>query len=605
MKRQILAVVIAVLLALSSVSTAHETDQFSVPATREFADLGPYFSHQFLDALVCAVDKTNTRIKKAAAIGSSDGRLQRLQSPDVIAAAVWHEFPWVVYHVENMEAALRNPSLRKRYPGMVVVHSPATWIYHHWGLLFDPTKLVRLKRSSTIMIDGTYLGTDKVVHFVHMGIIYYQAYRAALARGADEGEATRQAVSLGTTHLIYSENGLLGLLTTGVRSNADLAANYAGLKFFQNLTDWVRIRGVVRPPLFVRDGPYWKLAEGTRVHSDFLTCFVTDHWDEALNPNVYAPGMTQPLREAVRPYCADLLIRYANESGEPKTGKDFARITERLSSYYGEDYGYSRPPDVHVGIDQVCFPDEGIADARAVLVDSSANMGEAAVPETRGNRAASISVELRERIGRLGNDVDAWDRFGRSPLWWAIHGGTFDDIRLLITGGVDINHRDVDGESPVHWAARRGDVSVMELLLAHGAAANVTAVYDATPLHVAARGLHADVVRLLIEHGADVNARDEFGCTALHDVAARGDECLTAFLLDHGAMVDAADSQGTTPLHRAARAGHSETVARLLAAGANQQSTNLLGHTPRDEAVWGRHQTVIARLDPVTADTTK
>ena len=78
------------------------------------------------------------------------------------------------------------------------------------------------------------------------------------------------------------------MLTTGIRSNADLAANYAGFKFYRNLTEEVRIGDRVMPPMLVRQGPYWRLNDQVQPDSDFFTAFITPHWNEALNPNVYA-----------------------------------------------------------------------------------------------------------------------------------------------------------------------------------------------------------------------------------------------------------------------------------------------------------------------------
>ena len=65
----------------------------------------------------------------------------------------------------------------------------------------------------------------------------------ARKRGVDESTAVAQAVPLSTgNNLLLSENWLLGRFTTGIRSNADLAANYAGFKFYRNLTEPVRHR---------------------------------------------------------------------------------------------------------------------------------------------------------------------------------------------------------------------------------------------------------------------------------------------------------------------------------------------------------------------------
>ncbi|MGD2081126.1 MAG: hypothetical protein PVJ36_08365, partial [Nitrospirota bacterium] len=280
-------VAFALAAALVPASAAcHETDQYSVPLGREFADLRFYLSDYVFDRLDEAVEKTNSRIERSLRDGQPTEETARLQSPEAIAGAVSSEFPAVVYLVETWEFALRSERVKSRFPGMVVTYKPAFWIYHHPLLILDPTKLVRLRRTSTVMVDGTYFGTDKIPHFFDMGHIYFKTYRRALKEGLSEKEATGRAVSVSAGgDLIFSEGAILGGFTTGVRSNADLAANFAGLKFYRNLTEEVSLKGRMRPPLLLREGHYWRLNDHVKPHSDFFSVFVSRHFDEALNPS--------------------------------------------------------------------------------------------------------------------------------------------------------------------------------------------------------------------------------------------------------------------------------------------------------------------------------
>jgi hypothetical protein len=71
-------------------AAAHETDQYTLPVGREFADLGPHFSRVVHGALVTAVDRTNKAIKLS--LDRDDrptDRTARLQSADFIASEVW------------------------------------------------------------------------------------------------------------------------------------------------------------------------------------------------------------------------------------------------------------------------------------------------------------------------------------------------------------------------------------------------------------------------------------------------------------------------------------------------------------------------------------
>ena len=67
--------------------------------------------------------------------------------------------------------------------------------------------------------------------------------------------------------------------------------------------------------MLVRQGPYWRLNDQVRPDSDFFTAFITPHWNEALNPNVYASVTDARMRAVLRNRCPDLLDWYRDERG--------------------------------------------------------------------------------------------------------------------------------------------------------------------------------------------------------------------------------------------------------------------------------------------------
>src|SRR4051812_49134437 len=87
-------VTMLVLLAVCAPpARAHETDQFTTPAGREFADLGPGVSAWFYDRIERAVIKVNEDIK--AAQGNPEA-LKTLHSSNHMAKAVNGEIPWAM-----------------------------------------------------------------------------------------------------------------------------------------------------------------------------------------------------------------------------------------------------------------------------------------------------------------------------------------------------------------------------------------------------------------------------------------------------------------------------------------------------------------------------
>ena len=563
------AICLYAILALGLPLIAHETDQYTLPVGREFADLRYYFSEQFREALEDAIERVNARIDRSMRDGRPGRQTTHLQSPDTIASEVHFQFPWVVIHVEVLEAQLRSWATMQRYPGLITAYQPWPSIYDHWAIALDPTKLLRVRRSSTTMIDGVYLGTDKIVHFVHMGYLYYHYYRGFRARGVSESEAIQQVLAVGAGNHPLSERGLLGKVGTGVLSNADLASNYAGMKFYRNLTEPVTLRGVDRPPLLVRDGPHWRLNDQVANGVEFFSSFVSDHWDEALNPGVVDFHLQLWLPAQIKSRC-DALLRWHARRCDATDGKNyFTALAEELTKYFGEDYGHDGNPDELFTIARMCF------------ADADENPTDAEFAERPPALAAKSAGVHRVVLPADRMSVDVYER---TALWRAVESGDMERVAELLRMGADPDRADVDEETPLHCAARWRRSGAGDMLLAAGANPNARSRFGSTPLHLAARAGALLLVKQLISHGADVNASDVFGCAALHDAAQRGDSRVIASLLQAGADVQARDVHGTTPLHRAARAGHANIVRRLLAAGADRAAANKLGRTPSDEA---------------------
>ena len=73
----------AALFALGpSMMSAHETDQYTLPVGREFADLGPHFSAAVYESIVQAVGRTNAAIKWSLRHSNQPKETDRLQSTE-------------------------------------------------------------------------------------------------------------------------------------------------------------------------------------------------------------------------------------------------------------------------------------------------------------------------------------------------------------------------------------------------------------------------------------------------------------------------------------------------------------------------------------------
>jgi hypothetical protein len=556
----------AALLAPPRPAAAHESEQYTLPAGRTFADLGPHFSRIVHRAVADAAAATNAEIADAlnpataatAPDGSPRVSLAELQSQGYIATRVWSFLFAAMPTNELLDLALQSQALADRYPGLVVLHRPEHALYDDPALVVDPIKFVRtFFRAGTVDIDGTLVGTDKIIHFVNVGRIYHAAYVSRVARGASPERAMRSAIDATSRNPLFSEDGVLGMLTTGIRSNGDLAADYAGLLFYRNLTEAVRLGARTQPPMLVREGPYWRVA--AEPDSDFFTAFVSPHWNEVLNPSRYAGYFSPRLRSLVRERCADVLDHYRDAQGRRMDRAGFEAVERELSTFHGEDYDHESDPRSPVSVASVCF---------------AGDTTHAAAP------------------------AGGADPFDRTPLWWAAHHGRDDEVQRLLPLTPEVDAADLDGETALHAAARRGHAGVVLALLAAGAQADRAAANGSTPLMLAASNGRADAAAALLDAGADPNAREAlFGTTALHDAALGGHTRIVEVLLQHGADPRLSDDVGNGALHLAAFLGHAGVVDALLAGGAAPTARNAFGASARDEAQRGGHAGVAARLE--------
>src|SRR6266850_1705557 len=346
---------LALILLLSSTVVAHETDQFLLPPYRQFADLSDVLTHWSYDMLERAVEKTNSEIHQALA-EKNEKLLEHLHSQDHMVLAVNGELPWAGEVIDGLDRTLLSEETRARYPGLVVAHkSLGNNIYSGAGFFLDPRQLIRLIFSADFKAYGIHMGTDKIGHFTDMGLNYYKAWREAKRDGKSEEEARQNAVHLGTGDFVFSEKGLLGLWTAGSYSNADLCANYIGMLFYRNLTEPMRLKGQMRPPLMVRDGDYWRLNDHVQRDSDFFSWFFDEHLDESLNCSFYDGSMRGGIRVNVTQHAGEILQRHCDIHGNRRGREYFENWLDVLSTYYGEEYGHAGEGEHIVAISNTCF----------------------------------------------------------------------------------------------------------------------------------------------------------------------------------------------------------------------------------------------------------
>lgn len=240
---------------------AYETDQYSARGL------------ELADAVEPLNDQVNAALERVA------GRWRGEPDPRRFARRVYKELGGR-HWVDRLERwAMRDGSIDRFDPrrrGSVYSGLPvwATRIIAFFGV------------GPTIRVNGVYIGTDKLGHFLSQGWKYHKRY---LASGSVE-----HAVRLGARN----EASIFGSPATGSFSNADLVANYEGLRFYRSLFEDGVIAGL--PAIVAWEDGLARIARPF----DFRH-HVNDFWDEALNPNRYDRLLRGRMLERLERFCPD------------------------------------------------------------------------------------------------------------------------------------------------------------------------------------------------------------------------------------------------------------------------------------------------------------
>lgn len=337
--------------------SAFETDQYNLPP-QPLADIGNEVSEHVEQRVRDAVDKVNAEIlmlrkclerelddrkqKGCDSPRAATSRLEYLRSEDGIAREVFEQLGGGVPPFTSMGTWMDSHSF---------VAGPARYRTSYRKSIFILNPVIALTISPTVNLYGSEFGTDKIAHIFQQGYTYYKTCRSALKNGATPEDARMKAVSWGQK----SERTFYGTLVAGVYSNADLSANYAGLKFYEALTHPVRIRDATRPAVLELHDGLWKLNVNLNLREILLKPFVSDHLNEALNPSIFTTnlGWHSYIRWSVRKRSCDQWIdRYRGLSKEGLEERSRA-----LRIWYGEDYGFT-DSDHFITIANTCFEDQ-------------------------------------------------------------------------------------------------------------------------------------------------------------------------------------------------------------------------------------------------------
>ena len=361
--RTLTAIFLAAVLIIQTVAvgSAFETDQYNLPP-EPLADIGDEVSNYVEESLSKAIFRLNAEIavrqsclenaeSKKTKCGSAHKELERLnylRSERAVAAEVYNLLGTGVPPFTSSENWLKSHDFKKQ---------PARYRTSLWQSIYLTLPIDYVGLAPTVNLYGAQFGTDKIAHFFQQGYSYYKIYNDALKDGMTPAEASAKAVIWGQK----TERTYYGTLLTGVYSNADLCANYAGMRFYQGLTRAIQIGASVRPPVIVLKEGRWEFNENVDLRGVLLKPFMSSHLNEALNPSVFTKHLG--LRASVRRNVKKQGCRQWRKQYPDVSRADFEELTRRLTRWHGEDYGFTDSKNF-ITIADTCFDrDDPIAHA--------------------------------------------------------------------------------------------------------------------------------------------------------------------------------------------------------------------------------------------------
>ncbi len=344
----------AVLLINSTFSFGFETDQFNLPP-EPLTDIGDEVSQYVEENVSEAVNKINAEIAfRQKCLANTGKKLEKIKCGSPYKQRIRLNYL-------QTKAAMAKAVFEQLGAGIPPFTTSEVWMNSHKFIgqtaryktalsesIFALNPINYLTVSPTVNLYGAHFGTDKVAHLFQQGFTYYQKYIRGLAAGLAPNKASEKAIRWGQ----MTERTFYGTLVSGVYSNADLCANFVGMKFYQNLTDEIKIGDRTKPTLLLLENGFWKFNQNAQLKQVLLKPFISNHFNEALNSSKYVSnfGFHSFVRRTVKKQsCPRWLVQNQNLS---KT--DFTNLSQSLKNWYGEEYGFSESENF-VTIANTCF----------------------------------------------------------------------------------------------------------------------------------------------------------------------------------------------------------------------------------------------------------
>ena len=249
-------------MALSSLSYGAEIDSYR--STHYIANSSRVIDKRVNEWLNYSIDELNDEAVECPVDPESADDVYDIVKSNISSPFIGHSI------AVDLDESLPSNMIRKTDFDFSV-YSEINWIE---GATLNLKGLLGL-----LNINDRRVGVDKLGHFFVEGFGFFR--RAYIK----EGGSVEAAVRWGK----FTEDSYFGLTTTGVYSNADLVANFNGMRF------WNMLFLFSKDPVFEsykrshKDRPFFscKDSKWTLNKRFSLRFFLDDSWDESMNCNYY------------------------------------------------------------------------------------------------------------------------------------------------------------------------------------------------------------------------------------------------------------------------------------------------------------------------------
>ncbi|KAK7872597.1 hypothetical protein R5R35_001935 [Gryllus longicercus] len=215
---------------------------------------------------------------------------------------------------------------------------------------------------------------------------------------------------------------------------------------------------------------------------------------------------------------------------------------------------------------------------------------------TKLHKAAWQGNLEKLKVNIKKGDIDAADRFNRTPLHLAVARGNANIVWYLLNTKAKLNICDTEGRTPFLKAVECGHKDIIVMMLERGVDLNTIDYSGNSALHIAAKQGYYEITSILLKEGANFESSNNLGESPLHIATQAQHRDLIELLLRYGSSVNAVDRDNRSPLMFAAKNGNMAIVQLFLEYGAQRKVQDSNDWTAEDYAILGGHHDVAAEL---------